>query len=486
MNSTITIHEAMDKNNKSSILAQLMAEEEENESFNLNAKNKSDVDFITMLNNNTETIDSSNIQSSNEKNPFVSNKNDNEMYVNKSFSFGNNISVNNVTPPSHNLKDHSRKSSLNYTPNKINPPPFNLKSNNNSPTNTFRKAHRYKHSSVSINYNELLNITNKLEDEDDEKIHILVNKYFEFPTIKKVVKQFSSEQITEIALYVLFILLLFVLPNHLANQETNIKLVLILTLQTLIQTSLFTHLSNTISATISKDDFYKLYNFQYPFGFLRFNIIQEYSFYLYNCYTVMNLFFEILEITMYGGDVHSGGGHGHTGHQHDIEFDSTGIEKRDVMEHSNLFEIVILMLIIAVMGYKRNQYCLIISFTWLSLILFDNTTIQNISKIIMIAVLFTYLITNIKYVVNNVLKYLNMSNVYDTGVLYSLKNEIDNILMTDKYSLKISDINDHTCMVLIKVESSKVNVIDIDIKKKVYACVQNKIKNKDIMLTVEL
>ena len=200
----------------------------------------------------------------------------------------------------------------------------------------------------------------------------------------------------------------------------------------------------------------------------------------------MNLFFEILEITMYGGDVHSGGGHGHTGHQHDIEFDSTGIEKRDVMEHSNLFEIVILMLIIAVMGYKRNQYCLIISFTWLSLILFDNTIIQNISKIIMIAVLFTYLITNIKYVVNNVLKYLNMSNVYDTGVLYSLKNEIDNILMTDKYSLKISDINDHTCMVLIKVESSKVNVIDIDIKKKVYACVQNKIKNKDIMLTVEL
>lgn len=476
----------MDKNNKGSILAQLMAEEEDNQNFSSNSKSKSDLDFITMLNNNAETIDNNNSQNVKDNNPFISNKNDSEMYVNKGFTFGNNTSVSNMTPPSNNLKDHSRKSSLNYTPNKINPPPFNLKSNNNSPTNTFRKAHRYKHSSVSINYNELLNITNKLEDEDDEKIHILVNKYLEFPTVKKVLNQFTAEQTVETGVYIIFMLFLSYLPNHLANQESNIKHVLILTLQTLIQTSLFTHLSKSIAGIITHDDFYKLYNFQYPFGFLRFNVIQEYSTNLYNCYTVMNLFFEILEITMYGGDVHTGGGHGHTGHQHDKEFEPSGIEKRDLLEQSSLLEIVILMMIIGVMGYKKNQYCLIMSFTWLSLILFDGGIVQNVAKLVMIGCLFTYLITNIKHIVNNILKYLNMSNVYDRGLLYSLKNDIDNVLMTDKYSLKISDLNNHTCMVLIKVESDKVNVIDIDIKKKVHTCVQNRIKNKDIMLTVEL
>ena len=451
----------MDMNKKGSILAQLMAEEEDKSNVNNNSKSNSDLDFITMLNTTSDN---------------TPDKQDNGMYVNKSFSFGNNSSVG-MTPPANNNSDHSRKSSLNYTPSKINPPPSNIKSTN-SPTNTFRKAHRYKHSSVSINYNELLNITNKLNDEDDEKTHILVNKYLEFPTVKKVLKQFSNEQSVEVGVYLIFIGLLF-LPSN----SDNIKHILILTLQTLLQTSLFSSLSITISTIILNDDFYKLYNFDYPFGFLRFNTIQEYATNLYNCYTVMNLFFEILEITMYGGDVHSG--HGHNGHQHDKEFDSE-IEKRNVLEQGNISELVIVTLIILFMGYKRNKYSLIISVTWLGMILFDSTIMVLLSKLVMIGVLFTYLITNIKFIVKYVLKYLNMSNVYGKENLYALKSDIDQILMTDKYSLKVADLNNHTCMVLIKVDSERVNIIDIDTKTKVHNCVRNKIKDKEIMLTVEL
>lgn len=207
----------MDMNKKGSILAQLMAEEEDKSNVNNNSKSNSDLDFITMLNTTSDN---------------TPDKQDNGMYVNKSFTFGNNSSVG-MTPPANNNSDHSRKSSLNYTPSKINPPPSNIKSTN-SPTNTFRKAHRYKHSSVSINYNELLNITNKLNDEDDEKTHILVNKYLEFPTVKKVLKQFSNEQSVEVGVYLIFIGLLF-LPSN----SDNIKHILILTLQTLLQTSLF-------------------------------------------------------------------------------------------------------------------------------------------------------------------------------------------------------------------------------------------------------
>ena len=91
----------------------------------------------------------------------------------------------------------------------------------------------------------------------------------------------------------------------------------------------------------------------------------------------------------------------------------------------------------------------------------------------MIGVLFTYLITNIKFIVKYVLKYLNMSNVYGKENLYALKSDIDQILMTDKYSLKVADLNNHTCMVLIKVDSERVNIIDIDTKTKVHNCVRN-------------
>lgn len=450
----------MDMNKKGSILAQLMAEEEDKSSTN-NFKSKTDLDFITMLNTTSNN---------------TPDKPENSMYVNKSFTFGNNGSVG-MTPPTNNNSDHSRKSSLNYTPNKINPPPSNIKSTN-SPTNTFRKAHRYKHSSVSINYNELLNITNKLNDEDDEKTHILVNKYLEFPTVKKVLKQFSNEQSIEVVAYLTFIGLLLLPLN-----KDNIKHILILTLQTLLQTSLFSRLSITVSNIILNDDYYKVYNFDYPFGFLRFNTIQEYATNLYNCYTVMNLFFEILEITMYGGDVHSG--HGHNGHQHDKEFDSE-IEKRNVLEQVRIQELVIVTLIIIFVGYKRNKYSLTISVTWLGMILFDSKIMVFLSKLVMIGVLFTYLITNIRFIVKYVLKYLNMSNVYGKESLYALKSDIDQILMTDKYSLKVADINNHTCMVLIKVDSERVNIIDIDTKSKVYNCVKSKIKDKEVMLTVEL
>ena len=481
---------------KSSLLSKLMAEEEDN-------NGKSDLDFISLINKQDNTDENNlidNIYNNSNKNETSNNENNsdkqNEMYVNKSFSFGgNHTNAYDTTPQKNNdfakpfisspVNGHSRKSSLNYTPSKdyIQPPPAASSYTINkaataaagSPTHTFRKTHKYKHSSVSINYNDLLNITNKIDSEDpsslsisadQEKLHILVNKYLEFPTTVSILKKFETAAYIKASLSLLLIVLIYT-----TQQESMYTI----TITTLLQSHMIICLIKEAIKYIKADDFYTVYNFDNPFGFQRLPVLMEYAGLLYVCYRVLNLFFEFLEMIILGHGDGMHGSHSHSGHQHNAN--STDDEQVIKIKYTIGFGIMVLSGLLS--GYLRDWYSLLTIVPGLFLPL-DGL----ILKIYLVVLLCSYLISKIMIIVNYLLVYLNMSTNCKPKKIDIVKQKLNQILMTEKYELKIGNITDDCCIVLIKIDK-QINIIDKDIKQKIYSLMKAELNTKNIMLTVQ-
>lgn len=475
-----------------SLLSRLMAEEEDN-------NGKSDFDFISLMNTQDSPSKSGHAHDkslvngdSNNSKDTNSNKPDNQngMYVNKSFSFGGNQSQsyenpsangNNLNKPfvSPSINGHSRKSSLNYTPSKnyIQPPPVSSSSNNgstSSPTHTFRKTHKYKHSSVSINYNEVLNITNKINSEDpssstisadQEKSHILVNKYLEFPKATTLLKSLSTPAYTKISLSLLASLLIYFTQSQNMYSTTII---------TLLQSHTIMFLIAELTECIKNDNFYSVHNFDNPFGFQRLPILIKYSGSLYVCYKVINLFFEFLEMIIVGHDSGMHGSHSHSGHQHN---DSNADNAAAKVKYTLGFGVMVLSGLLS--GYVRDWYAVLAIIAGLILPL-DGL----ILKVFLVALLSTYLVSKCMMIINYLLLYLNMSTKCGPKKIEIIKEKLNLILMTEKYDLKVGDITDECSIVLIKVDK-QVNIIDLDLKQKIYNLMQSELKTKNIMLTVQ-
>lgn len=475
-----------------SLLSKLMAEEEGN-------NGKSDFDFISLMNTQNSPTKVGNAQETSLMNGDSNHRKDanndkpdsqNEMYVNKSFSFGGNQTQihespstvgNNLNKPflSPSTNGHSRKSSLNYTPSKnyIQPPPVSSTSNNgsfSSPTHTFRKTHKYKHSSVSINYNEVLNITNKINSEDpssstisadQEKSHILINKYLEFPKAITLLKSLSTTAYTKILLSLLVTLLIyFTQPQNMYST----------TIITLIQSHTIMFLIAELTECIKKDNFYSVHNFDNPFGFQRLPILIKYSGSLYLCYKVINLFFEFLEMIIVGHDNGMHGSHSHSGHQHADSNPDTTVAK---VKYTLGFGVMVLSGLLS--GYVRDWYALLAIIAGLILPL-DGL----ILKFFLVALLSTYLVSKFMMIINYLLLYLNMSTKCGPKKVEIIKQKLNQILMTEKYELKVGDITDECSIVLIKVDK-QVNIIDLELKQKIYSLMQSELKTKNIMLTVQ-
>lgn len=481
---------AGNKQDKSSLLSKLLAEEED-------TNEKSDLDFITLMSKEPSN-DISGINSDNgytNKNAHYENKHKNipnseksEVYVNQSFSFGSNnldartpIKKNDSSHPflSPVAKDHKRKSSLNYTPvkNYIQPPPVSSASNNiglTPPNQTFRKSHRYKHSSVSINYNELLNITNKIDSSDpssgslsaeQEDSHILINKYMEFPTVIGLSKRLSF------ATYMKCLLSLSLIVLISLTHPENIAFITIITL---LQSHMILFLIKELTSCIKSDNFYSVYNFDNPFGFQRLPVILEYAGLLHICYKVLNLFFEFVEMVLIGHGDGLHGSHSHSGHQHN---------NSDEDSHFNHIKYNIglgtLILSGLLSGYLKDWYTLTTVFLG---ILFSSDSL--FLKLALIILLCKFLINKLLLIVNQLLVYLNMSSSCTTTEISNIKKKINQILMTEKYELNIGSIDSNCCIVLLKVDS-QVNIIDIDLKQRIYSLLKAEIKVDTIMLTVQ-